>query len=475
MAFSDHRFTIGHPSSAPVQGSGTTALPDRCLSPAIPTTGDIRLIALADLHSPYRTLAPLLQAVRESRQCAATIPTAIVINGDIFERGNVAALRSSGVADWRFMAALADEAPLIVNLGNHETALIDDLAEFVAQAENQGAIVIGNISDRRTGRPFAPAATRLTLGDHVVGFLGLAATNPMVYRDAVRDDLELPEPVAHTHAAFDAAMAGADVPVILSHAGVVADRAILPALPDGTLMIGGHDHLRLDHRQGGTRYVHCGSWGDAVTVIDIAIGRHSPVHHVSQAPITVARAADPDLMAVINDVLDRHLTDGDKQVIADISPSQELGQNLGSDIRFAVEAVRQAAEADVAFLGHTAFGAGITVGPLTRYDFDAFLRFDGAVETASISGETLAAIMAGANQDRARSLDAFTGDFVYAGDITIDPEARYRIATNDWIAMNQRTYLGTEGIAFQPIDGLRLKPIVERALRQCPPDSPPSA
>ena len=65
--------------------------------------------------------------------------------------------------------------------------------------------------------------------------------------------------------------------VMLSHAGVTADKAILPLLPDGTLFVGGHDHLNLVHAEGNTRYLHTGSWSEALTVATVAAAGVPPV------------------------------------------------------------------------------------------------------------------------------------------------------------------------------------------------------
>src|SRR6056297_1994157 len=40
------------------------------------------------------------------------------------------------------------------------------------------------------------------------------------------------------------------------------------------------------------------------------------------------------------------------------------------------------------------------------------------------------------------------------------PAATYRVAVNGWTAMNQGAYLGTDDLAFQPVDGLMLKAAV---------------
>jgi 2',3'-cyclic-nucleotide 2'-phosphodiesterase (5'-nucleotidase family) len=169
---------------------------------------------------------------------------------------------------------------------------------------------------------------------------------------------------------------------------------------------------------------------------------------------------DAELAALIEEQKAAHLTEEDARVIAE----RDTALDLPASILVAAEAVRAATEADIAFLGHTTFGAPLAAGPLTKYDFDAFVRFDGDIRVAEVSGETLVRIMTRANQHKAASLDARTGDFVHAAEIDIDPSATYRVAANGWTAMNQETYLGTTDLDFRPIEGAMLKAIVTEAL-----------
>lgn len=412
------------------------------------------LVALADLHSCHARLPAILSAVRAVRTEAGGAPVAVVVNGDVFERGNVVALRSGGAVEWAFLAMLAAEGPLVVNLGNHETAILDDLATFVARAEGLGVRVIGNVVDSRTGRLYAPVSARLGLGGMQMAFLGLAPDNPFVWRAAVRPSLTLLDPVTFAADAFAGATEGAATRVLLSHAGVMADRAILPGLPTGTLVIGGHDHLDFRHDSEGVSYIHGASWGRAMVVARLAGGA-----------VTLERRAvdagggDPALAAMVAAAEAEHLTEAEKAVIAEVRARRDLN----GAILFAAEAVRDTAGADVAFLGHTTFGTGLEAGPLTRHAFDAFIRFDGEIMLATVSGQTLAAMLSRADQFRAASLDQRTGDYVHASAVSVDPGRGYRIAVNDWTARNQSAYLGVEGIRFEGT-GLRLKAVVAEAL-----------
>ena len=440
---------------------GLAALP---LAAALPrplraAEGEAILLAIADLHSPYARLPALLQTIRSIRAEAGGRPVAMLINGDVFERGNVVATRSGAAADWAFLRAVAAEMPLVINLGNHETAILDDMASFVARATEIGAQPVGNLVDRRTGRFFAPVSARLGLGALDVAVLGIGTDNPFVYRQPARDTLTLLDPAAFAEDAFAEATGGAALPVLASHAGVAADKRILPGLPEGSVAIGAHDHLALRHEAGGVRYLHGGAWGGQLAVMHLArTGEGVAVE-------TEMRAIGPDggdaaLAAEIEALKAEHLTEADRAVIAERAEALDLP----ASILLAAEAVRAATGADIAFLGHTTFGAPLAAGPLTRYDFDAFIRFDGDIHVAEIPGATLARIMTRANQHRAASLDARTGDFVHAAEIDIDPAATYRVATNGWTAMNQQSYLGTDGIDFRPVEGARLKAIVAEAL-----------
>ena len=418
----------------------------------------VHLVSLADLHSSYRQLPRILTAVRDIKAASPETPLAIIINGDIFERGNVVALRSEAIADWTFLEALAAEAPVIVNIGNHETAIVDDLADFISRAEGLGITVIGNLVDSRTGDFFVPVSTHLELDGLKIGLLGLSVTNPFVYREVIRPTLAFIDPITFAKQNLATVFADVDVPVIVSHAGVTPDKEILGALDRPTLVIGAHDHLSFDHEQGESRYFHGGSWGSEIKLV--RVHANGPRFDIETISVDPSIEEDEALAALVSKQLETHLQAEEREVIV----TRENALDLPSSILLAVEALREAADADIAMLGHTTFGQGLPEGPLTKYDFDAFVRFGGDIRIAEVSGETLTAILKLANQHQAASLDERTGDFVYANAIELTPDAKYRLAVNGWTAMNQQSYLGTSDLEFTKVEGLELKEIVRQAL-----------
>ncbi|MEM8551990.1 MAG: metallophosphoesterase [Pseudomonadota bacterium] len=414
------------------------------------------LLSIADLHSAYARLPQLLSTVRRIAADAPG-PVLIVLNGDLFERGNVVAARSRGAGDFAFLTALGQVAPTILNIGNHEPNFVDDMRSLVAQVEARGVPVISNIVDARTGRLYAPLAVEAELAGRPVMVAGIATDNIFTYPANIRSQLTLPEPVASAQNLLR--RLGEDPILLLSHAGVVADRAILPLLTRGSIAVGGHDHLTLTEG-GGITYAHGGSWGRILLRFDVTAVGEGFSAVVTPVEIAPGDEGDAELTATITALEEEHLTAEDKATIATLDGPLDFTDG----VFVAVEAVRKAADADVAFIGHTTFGTGLPAGNVRRYDFDAFIRFDGSILTAQVRGATLAAIMGRANQHEAATLEARTGDFVYAREIQIDAEATYTIAVNGWTARNQEAYLGTQNVPFREVPGMMLKSTVMDAL-----------
>jgi 2',3'-cyclic-nucleotide 2'-phosphodiesterase (5'-nucleotidase family) len=424
-----------------------------------PFTGaDLLAVVMSDLHSAMERAAAVLGVVDAAVAANRGIPAVVLINGDVFERGNAVALRSAGAADWAFLAALRRRAPVVLNIGNHETALVDDLAEVVRRAEAMDIRVVSNLRDRRGGAPFAPAATGLSLpGGKRLAVAGIATDEAMTYRQVVRETLDIPAPAAWARANLPGLLDGADAAVVLSHAGVAADRAILPVLPAGTLLVGGHEHLRFGHAEGATRYLHTGSWNRFVTLAGLTFGT-VPGIALREVAVEPGLAEDAAHAATVRDVLAAHLTPAEREVLFRLPRALPLGEAA----RRASAAMAAATGAATGLIGHTSFGTGLPAGDVTRFDFDAFLRFDGPLFRGEADGAALAAIAERANQDRDIPLSSRIGDFVYADQLPISPAA---LATNGWTRLNARRYLGTEAIGFAEVPGVMLKATVAGALR----------
>lgn len=439
---------------------GATALPLLGAAPAFaderPAAVIGRVLAMSDLHSAYERSAQLLAALRAEVR-SRPVPHLIAIDGDIFEHGNVVSVRSEGAIDWAFLTALPAIAPTVVNLGNHDNDLTPDLHEVVARMRGLGITVISNIIDARTGQPYAPAATELAFGDRRLRIIGFGTNALNTYPKASRDWLSIPEPSEWANAQLPTLTDGADLTLVMSHAGVAGDRGMLSALPEGALMIGGHNHLLFQETLGRGLYAHTGSWSNAYTAADYL--SDGSVRAQSRT-VALDGPADPALAVLIRKTLDRHLTNQERAVLGTSSTSLSLG-----DTGRAVAATfARFAGAQAGFIGHTTLGTGLAAGPVSRYAFDAVVRFDGKLMAAEVPAARLAELTALANQDRVMPFARRTGDFVYGAVEGGDQRESVRIVTTDWCALNQHEYFGVTDLAFAEVPGPGVKAVAAQGL-----------
>jgi len=361
-------------------------------------------------------------------------------------------------------AALAREAPTILNLGNHEPEFYD-LPETVRRIEATGVKVISNIVDHTTGRPFAPALVNITLGDAEASIIGVTTDHLATYRAAVRPSLDLANPVVWAKQNFPVLLNSKSLPIVLSHAGLNADREMLPLVPDGTLFAGAHDHLRFVHPLGRGVYFHSGSWNEYLSMARLSRDAAGlPVWRVEQREIPQKAAADAGLAEVIRKNRERYLTPEDLVTVGHSAEAKSPAEAA----RWATRQLARSAQVDAAFVGNTTFGAGLPAGPVTRMEFDACIRFDGTIFTAEIDGARLQQLMANANQGAEVPFEKRQGEFLMAsGPARIDAHARYRIATTDWGARNSQNYFGLPAIDWHELPGAKFKArVVERFSEQ---------
>ena len=408
-----------------------------------------RVLAMSDLHSAYERTGQLLAAL-EAEIAGSEVPHLIAVDGDSFEHGNVVSVRSGGVIDWAFLGELPKLAPTVVNLGNHDNDLTPDLHEVVARMRGLGIHVVSNILDARTGRPYAEAAATVPMGRRLLRIVGAGTDSLNTYPKASRDWLSIPAPGDWAKANLSRLLDGADLMLVMSHAGVAGDRDILPLLPDGALMIGGHNHLLFQHDQGRSAYAHTGSWSNAYTTATLyGDGRIT----VGSTAVDLNAAPSPRLAGLIASTLAAHLTDEEKVVLG-VSPR---ALTLGETGRAVAAAMARAAGADAGFIGHTTLGTGLPLGPVTRYAFDAVVRFDGKLMVAEVPAERLAGFMARANQDRPMPLAERSGDFLYGAADGVEGRPSVRLVTTDWCAMNQAEYFGATDLIFSEVPAARVK------------------
>jgi 5'-nucleotidase / UDP-sugar diphosphatase len=427
---------------------------------AVPAGAEALLIIMGDQHSAYDRTAQLVGRIDELRAETPTLPLAILVDGDVFEYGNVVARRSSGEVDFAMLAQFARRAPTVLNLGNHEPEF-HQMGEAIARLRQTGVTVISNINDHATGKPFAPASTRLKLGRHETIVVGMSTDLLASFRAAVRPELDLADPVVWGRKFLPELLPQAPVKIVLSHAGLLADRKLLPLVPEGTLFAGAHDHIRFVHREGRTVYVQSGSWNEFVTLAYFVSDPAGPRWEIRQERIEPNQPGDPTLAALVREAEAKHLTAEDRAIVG----RSPRAMSPDEAAEFAVRAARVAAGVDAAFIGRTTFGAGLPAGDVSRIALDACVRFDSVMCTAEVTGAQLRAIMAMANENPDTPLARRHGDYLVGdGPTKIEDGKTYRLATTDWVARNPGLYLGDASIGLKEQPALRLKTITAGAL-----------
>ncbi len=429
---------------------------------AAPAGVEALLIVTADQHSAYARTAQFVALVDEMKAANPGLPVAVLLDGDTLEYGNVVARRSEGAIDFAMFAALARRGPTVLNLGNHEPEFFD-LAETVKRIESTGVRVVTNIVNRTTNAPFAPAAVKLALGREEAVVVGVTTDRLSTYRVAVRPSLDLADPVTWAKNNFPTLLASTPLRIVLSHAGLVADRGMLPLVPDGTLFIGAHDHLRFVQPFGRTTYIHSGSWNEYASLAWLCRdARGTPRWIVEQRNLDASSPGDPALAALIQETQRKCLTSADLVVTGRLKNALSTAEAA----RFVARAVCDAAKADAAFIGNTTFGSGLPAGDVTRAALDDCVRFDGTICTATVPGPRLRQLLAVANQGPDTPFEQRRGEFNHAvGPPAIDDARIYRIATTDWGARNTARYFGEPAIAWQEQSGQKLKAATMAALQ----------
>jgi 5'-nucleotidase/UDP-sugar diphosphatase len=418
---------------------------------------ELVIVNMADTHSAYDTYPLILTAVKGISEELDYGYMVFLFNGDLFEFGNAAARKSQGLADWEFLSRLEQYGPVIVNIGNHEFDFMSP-AEFIDTARSYGVIVIGTVQTAPDGFLLAPEYTDLDTEGGTVRVIGIATNQINTYPKEFREKIAIPDPVSWTDEHYGVVSGKADYSILLSHAGLTADVALLPLLPDNTLFaVGGHDHLTLRQEVYGTPYMHNGFCGEMLNVAEVHLEGSSPrvvFHDIRTADI---EKGDADMENAISLIRAQYLDAQDTATVGVVPEDMTVLEAA----YWAVETVRDATGADVAFLNHTSFGSGLQAGKLPRYGFDKFMRFDNKLMRATVSADTLRTILSVSNQHLMKSIEGRTGDFLYASDIDVKDGREYDIVTSSWVALdfNQKRYLGTE-IPFEEIPNITTKGIL---------------
>ena len=194
----------------------------------VETSTSLLIFNMADMHSGYDAYPILLSNIdqRMAQQPKAT--SVFVINGDYFEAGSVVAQKSKGKLDMAFLAQLTHRGEVVFNIGNHDFDIID-MNDFIAQGTALGVRVIGTFASSELSTAL-PTFTDIDFGDKTLRFIGVDTDHSRTFPAAMRDSLTIPVPQDWLTQHYAELAKDSDYNVVLSHAGLMADKAILTFL-----------------------------------------------------------------------------------------------------------------------------------------------------------------------------------------------------------------------------------------------------
>lgn len=355
-------------------------------------------------------------------------------------------------------------------LGNHEFDLSES-AFHKRLAEAKFKVVISNATDA-AGKPFADtvqsAIVRVRSGARTVrvGLIGLVI-------DSTRKAwVRYLPPVETARAQVDALKGKVDAIVALTHLSLLQDQAVVEAVPEIDLILGGHEHENWSIRRG-TRFTpivkadanvrslavvamkFSGASRPEVSVrFELLDTRIAPLPRVQQQ---VKKWVDTAYDAFRRDGLDPAAVVASLPEILD-GRELTVRNRPGNLTTLIVEAMRTAAKSDAAVLngGSIRIDDQLPAGPVRQYDVIRVLPFGGKVLKVTLDGGLLRQIL------EAGEANLGSGGFLHlagitrrdgawtVGDRPLDSAAVYTVAMPEFLLTGQETRM-----AFLTRDKLR--------------------
>ena len=405
-------------------------------------------------------VAPLMTLLRRER--AASANTITTFGGDLFSPSLMSAL-TKGAHMVEMMNAIGVD---IAVAGNHEYDFGPEAAarNFAASAFPWLGT---NVLDR-DGRPAdgLVASRIIERGGFRIGFFGLVTPETDILSSPGEDIAFAPilETARDEVAALQAE--GAEVIVALTHLDLIDEWELADNVRGIHLILGGHDHLPIAFRRGGTAILQAGHDAHYLGIVDLHLEwvERRGKKRLSVLPewrlvTTAGVVPDPGVQALVderNAMLDEALNVviGSTAVELDTRRSsvRTRESNFGNLV---AEAMRRGVGAEVGLTngggirGDRTYPAGTR---LTRKDLLTELPFGNTVVLMELSGaDLLAALENGVSrvEDRAGRFPQIAGlRLVYdpgapagsrvveveVGGTPLDPGRTYTVATNDYMA-----------------------------------------
>jgi 2',3'-cyclic-nucleotide 2'-phosphodiesterase (5'-nucleotidase family) len=379
-------------------------------------------------------------------------PATLVLDaGDVFQ-GTPLFNFYAGEPDYMTMAQAGYD---VVTVGNHD--LDNGLENLMQQVRHLGkgrGPVSANMVDER-GKLLFESHRVLKVGKlkvAVIGALGVEAFHAVA--EPRRKGVRVKEPLPTLKELVGKLRPTVDLVVLLTHIGHEGEVELARDLPDVDLIVGGHSHTKVEapvvvaHPGRNTLVVQAFQWGQFVGRLDLQVEDRKIVGHAGRLlPVSADITPDPAVAETVARYADRIAVQmqevvGRSEAEFTNSRKRDGDSPLGNLI---ADVMRETTGTDVGLMNSGGIRAALPKGAITRGMVFSMLPFENYLVTFSCSGAELQRILdfAASRNGKSGSLQVsgvrYTVDGDRATDVTVaglplDPSARYRVTTNDYIA-----------------------------------------
>lgn len=341
-------------------------------------------------------------------------------------------------------------------LGNHEFDLgLETLRELVGAA--RFPVLAENLVDSNGAREsFVQGYCVLDAGGIRFGIIGLLTPDtPRIVRQDVGRALRVSDPVAACRRLLsEVVAAGAECLVVLSHLGIESDRALAAELPQLHVIVGGHSHTALlqpERTASGTVLAQAGARGRYLGRLEVlrqpaggfrVAGTLEALPAVDQGPPAIE-----EILARYRPTIDAQMEEVAGALAGPLEPSARSSIGSSPLGGWLARVMAEVAGVEIGLHNKGGIRAALPAGPVTARQLFEISPFGNEVVVCELLGSDLQEVLETSLADARVRLEVSGLSVTWrqeaqgarlvevrVGDEPLQPEATYRIATNDYLA-----------------------------------------
>lgn len=352
------------------------------------THGHLDAFRIAEFPDPVGGVARRATLIAQIRK---ENPNLLLVDGGDAHQGILMADMYKGEPDIKFMNVMGYDA---MGLGNHDT----DYGWAIFQARKDAAkfpILSANLVISATNKPALTPYVIKQVGDVKIALTSFAGPD---FKSLVKPvnipNMKFEDPIVSAKALVPELRKQADLVVVLGHQLVSDDKKLAEAVPGIDIIIGAHEHARLNEivKVGNTMLVEAWQFGAFLGRLDLTL-RAGKIADAKYQLIPVANSIVPDVAmdTEVKTLVAKMKEQNPARFVvlgeatADITDTNIRTQEaaLGN---FATDVMRLEAKADIAVSTASSFLSSLFKGPITVNAFSEALPYKNTLVTAQLTG-----------------------------------------------------------------------------------------